>query len=158
MLANVKTTTTYTLSALGDSFFSASLTGLWSLSAGVLVATGHYIWAALLAAGLFSSIQAFRALTFWYGYREGFRVLGRLRRWDLINWGRKIKIINALFLLLFWFMIAPPDTLPLRWPALLAGMGLLALGVGRLNLSRELVLGLALCAGLALAWLGKVFG
>ena len=55
-------------------------------------------------------------------------------------------------------MIAPPDTLPLRWPALLAGMGLLALGVGRLNLSRELVLGLALCAGLALAWLGKVFG
>ena len=50
MLDNVKTTTAFTLSAIGDTFFSASLMGLWGLSAACLVAGGHFEILAVLAA------------------------------------------------------------------------------------------------------------
>jgi mannose/fructose/N-acetylgalactosamine-specific phosphotransferase system component IID len=107
MLDNVKTTTAFTLSAIGDTFFSASLMGLWGLSAACLVAGGHFEILAVLAATLFVAAQVFKLLTFFAGYREGFQVLRRIRRWDLVNLGRRVKVANAVLLSAFWLLILP---------------------------------------------------
>jgi PTS system mannose-specific IID component len=107
MLDNVKTTTAFTLSAIGDTFFSASLMGLWGLSAACLVAGGQYTILAVLVAGLFAGVQVFKLLTFLAGYREGFSVLRRVRRWDLVNLGRRVKLINALLLVVLWITTQP---------------------------------------------------
>jgi len=107
MLDNVKTTTAFTLSAIGDTFFSASLMGLWGLSAACLVAGSHYTILAILAGILFVAVQAFKVATFLAGYREGFSVLRRIRHWDLVNLGRRVKVVNALLLTALWTMTQP---------------------------------------------------
>lgn len=107
MLDNVKTTTAFTLSAIGDTFFSASVMGLWGLSAACLVATGCFRTLAVLVAALFVAIQIFKLMTFFSGYREGFQVLRRIRRWDLVNLGRRVKVANAVLLSVFWLLILP---------------------------------------------------
>lgn len=146
MLDNVKTTTAFTLSAIGDTFFSASLMGLWGLSAACLVADGHYQALAVLAGTLFVAVQVFKALTFIAGYREGFQVLRRIRRWDLVNLGRRVKVANAFLLAVFWLLILP-------WGGVAGSMadatlvGVLAVWAAtRPAVSREIVL-LALAAG-----------
>jgi mannose/fructose/N-acetylgalactosamine-specific phosphotransferase system component IID len=107
MLDNVKTTTAFTLSAIGDTFFSASLMGLWGLSAACLVAGGQYTILAVLVAVLFTAVQIFKVMTFLAGYREGFSVLRRIRRWNLVNLGRRVKMVNALLLAALWIMTQP---------------------------------------------------
>ncbi|QLA17779.1 PTS system mannose/fructose/sorbose family transporter subunit IID [Desulfolutivibrio sulfoxidireducens] len=107
MLEDIKTTMAYTLSAVGDSFFGASLLGLWGLGAACLVASGHPMGVAVLAVCMLFALNVFKAATFWAGYREGFRVLKRLKRWDLINWGRRVKVVNAVMLTFLWMLAAP---------------------------------------------------
>jgi len=107
MLDNVKTTTAFTLSAIGDTFFSASIMGLWGLSAACLTAAGHYVLLATLMGLLFVTVQVFKALSFRAGYREGFQVLRRVKRWDLVNLGRRIKVANAVLLTIFWLLARP---------------------------------------------------
>ena len=150
MLDNVKTTTAFTLSAIGDTFFSASVMGLWGLSAACLAADGRYGLLAGLTAALFLAAQAFKALTFRAGYREGFQVLRRLKRWDLVNLGRRVKVANAVLLSLFWVLARPRGETgsPLADAALI---GILAAWAAtRPSVSREAAL-LALAAGWVLA-------
>ena len=149
MLDNVKTTTAFTLSAIGDTFFSASIMGLWGLSAACLVAGGRYGWLATLTGLLFVSVQVFKAVTFQAGYREGFHILRRLKRWDLVNLGRRIKVANAVLLAVFWILARPVrGTTPLTDVILLGILGIWA--ATRPSVSREFAL-LALAAGWVLA-------
>ncbi|EHJ47743.1 PTS system mannose/fructose/sorbose family IID component [Solidesulfovibrio carbinoliphilus subsp. oakridgensis] len=145
MLDSVKTTTAFTLSAIGDTFFSASIMGLWGLSAACLVAWGHYGLLAALTAALFLAAQVFKAMTFRAGYREGFHVLRRLKRWDLVNLGRKVKVANAALLTVFWILAHPRAGTPSLADAALVVV-LAAWAATRPSVSRELAL-LALAAG-----------
>lgn len=148
MLDNVKTTTAFTLSAIGDTFFSASLMGLWGVSAACLVVTRQYYALLGLIAALFVAAQLFKLLTFLAGYHEGFQVLRRIKRWDLVNLGRRVKILNAVLLSAFWLLILPWG----KGGAALADatlVGVLAVWAAtRPTVSREIVL-----FGLAAAWI-----
>jgi PTS system mannose-specific IID component len=149
MLDNVKTTTAFTLSAIGDTFFSASVMGLWGLTGACLVAAGRYDLLAALAAGLFLAAQAFKAVTFRAGYREGFHVLRRLRRWDLVNLGRRVKVANAVLLTVFWLLARPRgEGTALADAALVAVLA--AWAATRPSMSREIAV-LALAAAWVLA-------
>ena len=150
MLDNVKTTTAFTLSAIGDTFFSASVMGLWGLSAACLAAGGRYGLLAALAVALFVAAQAFKAVTFRAGYREGFQVLRRLKRWDLVNLGRRVKVANAVLLSLFWVLARPRGEAGSPFAdAALIGI-LAAWAATRPSVSREAAL-VALAAGWVLA-------
>jgi mannose/fructose/N-acetylgalactosamine-specific phosphotransferase system component IID len=149
MLDNIKTTTAFTLSAIGDTFFSASIMGLWGLSAACLVASGHYTLLACLAGALLVTVQIFKALTFHAGYREGFQVLRRLKRWDLVNLGRKVKVANAALLAVFWILARPLGGATTLADAILVGL-LVAWAATKPLVSREIAL-LVLAAGWILA-------
>ena len=145
MLDNVKTTTAFTLSAIGDTFFSASIMGLWGLCAACLLALGQQAALGCLAGGLFLAAQAFKAATFRAGYREGFHVLRRLKHWDLVNLGRKVKVANAVLLTIFWVAANPRGHGPSLADAVLVAV-LAAWAATRPSVSREIAL-LALAAG-----------
>ncbi len=149
VLDNVKTTTAFTLSAIGDTFFSASIMGLWGLSAACLLAAGRYEALIGLAGGLFLGAQVFKAVTFRAGYREGFSVLRRLKRWDLVNLGRKVKLANAALLTIFWIAIKPRSEGPILADLVLVAV-LAAWAATRPSVSREIAL-LALAAGWVVA-------
>lgn len=149
MLDNVKTTTAFTLSAIGDTFFSASVMGLWGLSAACLAASGRYGLLLASAGVLFLAAQVFKAVTFHKGYREGFQVLRRLKRWDLVNLGRRIKVVNAVLLPLFWILARPRGATGALADAVLIGI-LAAWAATRPSVAREVAL-LALAAGWILA-------
>ena len=146
MLDNVKTTTAFTLSAIGDTFFSASVMGLWGISAACLAASGRYGLLLAAAAVLFVTAQVFKAVTFRTGYREGFQVLRRLKRWDLVNLGRRIKMANAVLLAVFWILARPRgETGSALADAALIGI-LAAWAATRPSVAREVAL-LVLAAG-----------
>lgn len=147
MLDNVKTTTAFTLSAIGDTFFSASLMGLWALTGACLAAGGQYGLVAALAICLFVAAQVFKILTFRAGYREGFQVLRRLKKWDLVNLGRRIKVANAVLLTVFWFLARPVAGTQTLADAALVGI-LAVWAATRPALSREVAL-----LVLAAAWI-----
>ncbi len=149
MLDNVKTTTAFTLSAIGDTFFSASIMGLWGLCAACLLAAGQYAALGVLAVGLFAAVQVFKAVTFRAGYHEGFHVLRRLKRWDLVNLGRKVKVANAVLLTVFWILAKPMGGRGSLADAVLVAV-LAAWAATRPSVSREIAL-LALAAGWVLA-------
>ena len=150
MMDGVKGTTVYTLSAIGDSLFGGSVMVLWSICTIILLAAG---WpGAAVALGVLGvlGLQCFKAATFLLGFREGLSVLRRFRRWDLINWGQRLKVLNGALLVLFWTLAWPGPILWWQW--LLAGgvLGATAWAVNALGLTRELV-GVMLLAGY-LAW------
>ena len=149
MLDNVKTTTAFTLSAIGDTFFSASVMGLWGLSAACLAAGGRSGLLIALAVTLFVVAQIFKAVTFRAGYREGFQVLRRLKRWDLVNLGRRIKMANAVLLAVFWILARPRDTAGGLADAALIGI-LAVWAATRPTMAREVAL-VALAAGWVVA-------
>lgn len=124
MLAKVKDTTAYTLSALGDSVFAGSLLIFWALLTICLLLSGQTVAPLTLGICFFAGLQAFRAYTFVCGLRQGFRFLERLKRWNLINWGRRIKYVNAGLLLWLWALIWPR---PFDWQEWLAGTAALLL-------------------------------
>lgn len=107
MLQRVKNTTTYTLSALGDSFFSGALLVFCILVLTLLLINGWTGTAWFWLASCFLGLQIFKLGTFVGGVREGIAFLTRLRKWNLINWGQRIKLANALLLLLLWLRLWP---------------------------------------------------
>lgn len=107
MFSKVKDTTAYTLSAIGDSVFAGSLLIFWALSSICLLLTDQFGLALVEGLVFFFGLQAFRVYTFICGVQEGFRFLERLKRWDLINWGRRIKYVNAALLTCLWVLIWP---------------------------------------------------
>ncbi len=107
MLTKIKDTMAYTLSALGDSVFAGSLLIFWALLTICLLLAGQGSGALVLGILFFIGLQAFRIYVFLGGLRQGFRFLERLKRLNLINWGRRIKYVNAALLLWLWAMIWP---------------------------------------------------
>lgn len=127
MLSKVKDTTAYTLSALGDSVFGGSLLIFWALLSICLLLAGQEKAALAFGGSMFFGLQAFRAYTFVCAVRQGFKFLEWLKRWDLINWGRRVKYVNAALLVWLWTLIWPE---PYRWWEWLLGVGGLIL-IGR---------------------------
>ncbi|GFM32831.1 PTS 3-keto-L-gulonate transporter subunit IIA [Desulfovibrio subterraneus] len=144
MLTTLKDTTTYTLSAIGDSVFGGSFLVFWSLTTTcMLVANLH--WAALCWTGLlFLSLQAFKLFTFAAGLRGGLKVLNMLRNWDLINWGERLKLANAVVLVILLYEVWPgahPQYAwerpgELAWGLASAGLCLAGWVLARFHLSR----------------------
>lgn len=145
----VRETLGTTLSALGDSFFSGALLPLWALTSAFLLLAGQTGLAAMLAVVFLALLLLFRVLTFFAGLRHGMPVLLRLKRLNLINWVERLKILNAVMVILV------VSQLPLRhlnpFPWLLCGLAAAAvLGaswlVGRMHLPRILLWALVLGA------------
>ncbi len=124
MLSRVKDTTAYTLSALGDSVFGGSLLIFWALLSMCLLLSGQEMAALALGFFCFLGLQAFRGYTFICGVRQGFTFLECLKGWDIINWGLRVKYVNAALLVWLWALIWPR---PHRWWEWLIGVGALML-------------------------------
>lgn len=139
VLENMKNTTTYTLSAIGDSVFGGSLLVFWSLSTACLAVSGHTTLAIIWAALWFLALQVFKLATFIVGFREGLKFLLRLKKWDLINWGRRLKLVNAAVMVLLFGLIHPPEFPAWLWLGVMAVLGLAAWAVSRTHASREIV-------------------
>lgn len=153
MLDQVKSTVVFTLSAVGDSFFGGSLTVFWALSTACLLTAGQ-TWAAFaLGALMFVALNAFKLGTFILGYRHGFAALTRIRTWDLVNWGRRLKVLNAALLVMLWTLAWPAGMSATAWTIGAAGVIGLAFAAGRLRLNREALVGLGIAAGLFFLWI-----
>ncbi len=149
-IEDIKTTTAYTLSAVGDSLFGGSLLGLWGLGAACLAASGFPLGVAVLAVCLLFVLNVFKAATFLAGYREGLRIIKRLRRWDLINWGRRIKVVNAVMLTLLWMLTAPRAVGARARSAVVIVSGLGAWALTEPRFPREMVFAALVATGLCL--------
>lgn len=149
MLDKVKDRTTYTLSAIGDSVFAGSLLIFWALSSACLLLAGQT--GAALTEGLifFIGLQAFKVYSFWRGLLVGFLFLERLKRWDLINWGQRLKYANAALSLWFWILLWPKPVTWMGWTAGMAAVALTARLVHQFHLPRPIPAGTFL-AGWAL--------
>lgn len=124
MLAKVKDTTSYSLSAIGDSVFAGSLLIFWAMLSICLLLSGNPHFAFAIGLFFLAALQAFRIYTFTCGVRQGFKFLKQLKQWDLINWGRRVKYANAALLLWLWTLIWPR---PYQWWELLLGVSALLL-------------------------------
>ncbi len=153
VLTQVKSTVVFTLSAVGDSFFGGSLTVLWALATACLLTAGAPWSAFALGALLFSALNAFKLATFVLGYRQGFGALNHIKRWNLINWGRRLKVLNAALLVILWTQVWPVGLDVLGWAGGVAAVATLAFCVGRLRMNREILAGLAITAGLLFLWI-----
>ncbi len=158
LLENVKNTTTYTLSGLGDSFFGGSLLVFWSLSACCLVMAGLELYAAIWLAVLFVLLQIFKLCTFIMGLMWGLKSLHVMKGWDLIDWGQRIKCANAVLAATALYLAWPA---PLDWSWYLAGVLVLSAAawlVARTHLSREILAYLALAALAGMPWAQRLWG
>ncbi len=106
-LPKVKSTLVYTLSAIGDSFFSGSLLVTWSLLTVIFLALGQFWASIILGLFLFLFLQLFKLYVFYQGYVQGLVFIQGLKRWNLINWSGRLKIMNSLLVLCFWLVIWP---------------------------------------------------
>lgn len=159
MLDSVRSTTVYTLSAIGDSLFGGSVLVLWSLSCACLVVAGHGSLAVALGALLFQGLLVFKALTFWLGFCEGLTFLHRLGRWNLINWSQRIKLFNAVLLVAFWALAWPGNIAWFLWLPTGFAFGAVGMILSATGISREILAALAVAAYLGLPWLlGLVAG
>lgn len=141
ILADVKETAVNTLSAIGDSFFSGSLLPAWALLTINLLVWDMQWAAAAVGISSFFALQFFKALTFWYGFHDGLKVLMRLKRWNLINWGRRLKIVNGLLLTLVWVSIWPTETIAWHdWLAYTIAVTAAGRIVYSLGVMREIIL------------------
>ena len=108
----------------------------------------HHRTAACLAA-----LLVFKTATFWFGFREGLAFLHRLGRWDLINWGQRCKLLNAVLMVVLWTLAWPGPIVWYEWiPATLL-FGGAAVVISSSGLSREILLAVALAVYLGLPWL-----
>ena len=151
-LPGVKSTLVYTLSAIGDSFFSGSLLVTWALVTMVLVMAGFFWPAIILGIIFFLALQLFKMYIFHQGYVQGIVFVQRLKRWNLINWGTRLKVVNALLVLCFWLVIWP-----FKWHILnfigVCFLGLIMAWVfRRIQWSREILLTAVLLLSLLLPW------
>lgn len=150
LLSKLRATTVYALSALGDSFFGGSFLVMWSLVGVNLAAREHLgmlaAWMVLCLIGL----QVFKAYTFGRGYAQGLAFLQRLKSWNLIDWGTRIKWFNGLLLALFAVAILP-GTGPWRLAWAVAA-ALAALGSVFRTRDRCVLLAVLAFLGLAFPW------
>lgn len=152
VLEGVKNTTIYTLSAIGDSVFAGSLLVFWSLSTSVLLLAGYVTLALVWVLLWFLALHLFKLVTFVLGYREGLKFLVRLKQWNLINWGQRLKLINALLLTWLLYLVWPGESPGAVWALGVGGLALAGWLMTHAMLSREIValLVLALYSGLPL--------
>lgn len=130
----IKNTAATTLSALGDSFFSGTVLVFWAFLTILLLQTGHNVLAIMVMVLLFLLQAAFRVITFFLGVRTGFGALMVLRRMDLINYGDRIKLVNAVLLSFCIWHLFPAATHQDLWGPF--GAGLLALGLAAFWVAR----------------------
>ncbi|UZP69193.1 PTS system mannose/fructose/sorbose family transporter subunit IID [Desulfovibrio mangrovi] len=165
MLTALKDTTTYTLSAIGDSVFGGSFLVFWSLTTTcMLVADMHWValcWSLML----FLTLHAFKLFTFAAGLRGGLKVLNMLKNWDLINWGERLKLANAVVLVILLYEVWPWAHLEsiwgysweLAWGLASAGLCLAGWILGRFHLSRIILLFILALAALIVPMLTGYF-
>ena len=134
-----KDTATNTLSAIGDSVFGGSMLASWALAACACIVAGYPEGALILSGLLFTALQTFKVVTFAAGLRYGVSILLHLRRWDLINWGDKLKLCNALLLLLFLQQILPQNEDWPLWTATISACGALAWLAGKIHIPRSIL-------------------
>lgn len=142
-------TTATTLSALGDSFFSGTLLVTWALATTICVMQGYVHVAAGWTLLLFALLWAFRVWTFFLGLRHGIAALQWVKQMDLINWGDRLKMVNALLLALVLWDMAATATPVLWWGNFFWGLLCLICGsllVNKARLPRILLLALVLVA------------
>ncbi|MFP4236445.1 MAG: PTS system mannose/fructose/sorbose family transporter subunit IID [Desulfonatronovibrio sp.] len=106
-ISKIKSTLGFTLSAIGDSFFSGSLLITWSLLTIILLFLEMSFWALILGITLLLAIQIFKLFTFYMGATQSLSFINELKKWDLINWGSRLKILNSLLVPAFWLIIWP---------------------------------------------------
>ncbi len=147
----IKDAAVNTLSAFGDSVFGGTLLVTWALVMSALIIGDHAEAALVVSVALFLALQAFKFATFVAGVRYGFSILFRLRRLDLINWGDRLKIINALLLLLLLALCVPGKDSPAVWALTVLCITLAAWITTRLHVPRAL---LALAGTTAILFLG----
>jgi hypothetical protein len=150
ILPKLRSTTVYTLSALGDSFFGGSFLVLWSLVGVNLAVAGRTgtlaAWICLCLGGL----QLFKMYTFGRGYAQGLSFLQRLKSWNLIDWAQRLKLVNSVLVALFLLQAAPGGGLwTLAWAAC---AGLLALAGFLRVTDRSIVLAALVLGGLVTPW------
>lgn len=139
-LNKVKTTASYTLSALGDTFFGGALLIFWSLSTVIFFILGFKLIACLWSTFFFIGLHLFKIYTFWLGWRRGLIFFQQLRTIDIINWSQRIKYINAGLLLIIWFLISPFITSTGCFAIASMFLGFAAWSVYKRYLSREILL------------------
>lgn len=145
-LASVRSTVVFTLSGLGDAFFGGGVFVLWALVQCVLLMRGLWAWAGVWTATAVGAVQLMKLLTFFRADSRGFVFLQDLKRWDLINWARHIKVACAIALVVVLGAVAAPLG---PWAALMMGTGAGVAGMVAPNgLWRLVVLG-----GVGIAWI-----
>jgi Phosphotransferase system, mannose/fructose/N-acetylgalactosamine-specific component IID len=148
--ATIKDTAVNTLSALGDSVFGGTLLVTWALAMGTMVISGYTGFALASSIALFLALQIFKLGIFIAGFRFGLAALFRLRRLDFINWGDRLKIVNAFLLLLFLVLCLPGKDHPSLWGLAVACIILAAWLAARLHIPRALLALLVTIAALLL--------
>ncbi len=140
-LAEVKRTSAYTLSAIGDSFFGGALLGLWSLIETLLLLYGFKFYAILFFLCFFFFLQVFRFVIFWQGWKRGLSFFQQLKEINLISWSQRIKMLNAILLIFLWRRICMMSPFPYELLFLIGGgcIGLIVFGVARYGVSKEVV-------------------
>ncbi|MFP4212933.1 MAG: PTS system mannose/fructose/sorbose family transporter subunit IID [Desulfohalobiaceae bacterium] len=147
----VKSTTAYTLSAIGDSFFGGSVLVLWSLICCLMLIQGWY-WLALgWFVFCFLLLQVFRLLTFWLGWLKGLTFLQQLKGLNLITWGQRLKLFNSGLIVWIWYEVYPFSKQGPFFALLTALAGAAAFVVYKRVVLREIMLLLLVCAWLAAA-------
>lgn len=150
---SLRSTTIYALSAIGDSFFGGSVLVLWSLASFILWAAGYGWLAVVLGVVSFAALQAFKAYTFVAGVHQGLQFVHTLRRWDLINWGQRVKVLNAAMVVFLWMLVWPEPFLWYEWLVGILALCGLAGVVFTAGLSREVIIALLVAGYLGYPWL-----
>ncbi|WP_291325006.1 PTS system mannose/fructose/sorbose family transporter subunit IID [Desulfovibrio sp. UCD-KL4C] len=138
-LNKVKNTTSYTLSAIGDSVFAGSALIFWALATISLLLAGNTTAAMLLGLISFVALQIFKVYIFWSGLHKGLGFLSELKKWNLINLGERLKFVNAFVLLLIWIQLWPSDMGIFQWYGGTAILGSLGWLIATGKISREIV-------------------
>ena len=149
--ATIKDTAINTLSALGDSVFGGTLLVTWALVMAAMIVSGHAGFALVSSILLFLSLQLFKLATFIAGVRFGLSALFRMRRWNLINWGDRLKVCNVFLLLFFLLICLQEKDRPIFWALAMTCTIVAAWLTARLHIPREL---LALAVAVAVLLMG----
>jgi PTS system mannose-specific IID component len=89
------------LSAIGDSFYSGSVVTAYFLLLALLCSNNYILPACLSVVICILAALAFKAVSFYLGFRRGFEAVSMLKYFNLINIGDYIKIFSAFTLLAF---------------------------------------------------------
>ena len=103
------------LSAIGDGFFEGALLPCWTLMTVALLLANLVTPALVLLVLMLLALLAFRCVTFFYALRNGITALAGLKRLNLINWSRRIKIANALLITGIFWQLAPYEARLAPW-------------------------------------------